>query len=367
MQFNDHISIRKVLGKFGDNEVREFARKANSVEFLSMMMEGKLQGDDFENQSVALGEAIWLSLDRPFYNVWPIAVELAPSVKLDLTFSSIEIPFHAIVLRFGRGHEPHRLKSALIFWPKGFGTIQAFCQFAGNEGELLTIQHAYQPDNKVEEWLENLTAHGSKVGADHHNAGLLLVRVVVFIGLLAKGDDMITPIVLAKDRSKYETTNDAEGKKWMEDRAARRAGRGYDIGKRLQLEKEKSPHFRNPHLCLFWTGEGRKVPVIKMRSGAVIQKVSMANVPTGFLGPETGDELVIDSDKTPRESFSKSRRFAILKRDGYRCQLCGKSQTDGATIHIDHRIPLAKGGANEDDNLWTLCDVCNLGKSASDL
>jgi len=367
MQFHGYISIRKVLGKVGDAEMREFARKSNSVKFLSMMMEGKMQGDEFGNQSVALGEATWLSLNRPFYNSWPIAVELAPSVKLDLTFSSVEIPFHAILLRFAKGHEPHRLKSALIFWPKGFGKIQAFCQFTGGEDYILTVQHAYKPDDKVEEWLENLSAHGHKVSNDHHNAGLLLVRLVVFIGLLAKGDDMITPIVLSKDRNKYEATDDPDAKQWMEDKAARRAGRGFDLGKRLQVEKDKSPHFRNPHLCLFWVGEGRKKPVIKMRSGAVIQRASMAEVPTGYLGPETDDDSEISPDKTPRESFSKTRRFAIMKRDGYRCRLCGSSQADGAKLHIDHKTPLAKGGSNEDGNLWTLCEDCNLGKSDSDL
>ena len=72
-------------------------------------------------------------------------------------------------------------------------------------------------------------------------------------------------------------------------------------------------------------------------------------------------------EKTPRESVSKSRRFEILKRDGYKCQLCGRSQSDGVTLHVDHRIPLAKGGANEDENLWTLCEDCNLGKSDRDL
>jgi 5-methylcytosine-specific restriction endonuclease McrA len=56
-----------------------------------------------------------------------------------------------------------------------------------------------------------------------------------------------------------------------------------------------------------------------------------------------------------------------MKRDGYRCQLCGNSQEGGAKLHIDHRTPLAKGGSNEDDNLWTLCEDCNLGKSDRDL
>lgn len=156
-------------------------------------------------------------------------------------------------------------------------------------------------------------------------------------------------------------------KKWLEDRAARVMGRGFDVCRQLELERERSPHWRNPHPCLFWIGPGRTEPIIKMRSGAVIQRVSMAEVPTGYLGPETDEEDILAPEKTPRESVSKSRRFEVFKRDGYKCRLCGRSQSDGVTLHVDHRIPLAKGGANEDENLWTLCDDCNLGKSDRDL
>jgi 5-methylcytosine-specific restriction endonuclease McrA len=93
----------------------------------------------------------------------------------------------------------------------------------------------------------------------------------------------------------------------------------------------------------------------------------MAVVPTGYLGPEKEDEALNTDDKTPRESFSKSRRFNIMKRDGFRCQLCGTTQQQGARLHVDHKISLAKGGSNEDENLWTLCEGCNLGKSTKSL
>jgi 5-methylcytosine-specific restriction endonuclease McrA len=40
---------------------------------------------------------------------------------------------------------------------------------------------------------------------------------------------------------------------------------------------------------------------------------------------------------------------------------------DGAALHVDHRLAVAKGGSNDEGNLWTLCDRCNLGKSDADL
>jgi 5-methylcytosine-specific restriction endonuclease McrA len=90
----------------------------------------------------------------------------------------------------------------------------------------------------------------------------------------------------------------------------------------------------------------------------------MAEVPTGYLGPETPEEDELSAQlKTIRESIPTRLRFDIMKRDGHRCQLCGLTPDDGVQLHIDHRVPLAKGGTNHVENLWTLCDRCNLGKS----
>jgi len=371
MQFHEYITFRTLTAHQGDEAGKDFARKVSSHEFRKRALASYGNGvnkddpEEFNRLSFALCEETWVALNRPFYNVWPVVVSLAPSVKLKLTFSQLEIPFHAILLRFARGHEPHHLRTAMLFWPKGFQVIQVFCHFADGADSLLTVQHAYEPEGIVEEWLTPFEQRGSPLPDYQQAAALLVVRLVAFVGLLSRGDDFITPIILAKDRIKYESSDEREVKRWIEERAVRRAGLGFDVGKKLQLAQDKSPHWRNPHLCLFWTGEGRTKPVIKMRSGAIIQNVSMAEVPTGYLGPEGDEEDQLDPEKTQRESISKRRRFAILKRDGFHCQLCGASSEDGTQLHVDHLIPIAKGGSNDDDNLWTLCDRCNLGKSDS--
>lgn len=65
-----------------------------------------------------------------------------------------------------------------------------------------------------------------------------------------------------------------------------------------------------------------------------------------------------------RASIAPRRRFDILQRDGFRCKLCGRSAEEhGVTLEVDHQQPLAKGGADDDSNLWTLCRDCNAGKS----
>lgn len=63
-------------------------------------------------------------------------------------------------------------------------------------------------------------------------------------------------------------------------------------------------------------------------------------------------------------SISPRRRYGILLRDGFKCSVCGRTAADdGVRLHVDHQQPVSKGGRDDDENLWTLCSDCNLGKS----
>ena len=64
-----------------------------------------------------------------------------------------------------------------------------------------------------------------------------------------------------------------------------------------------------------------------------------------------------------RSRMTNSLRYDILKRDGYRCKICGSKSCDDVKLHIDHIIPVSKGGTTDRENLQTLCDRCNSGKS----
>ena len=64
-----------------------------------------------------------------------------------------------------------------------------------------------------------------------------------------------------------------------------------------------------------------------------------------------------------RAMLSDEMRYDVLRRDGFRCVLCGMSAKDGAILHVDHIIPVSKGGKSELSNLRTLCEKCNIGKS----
>jgi len=68
--------------------------------------------------------------------------------------------------------------------------------------------------------------------------------------------------------------------------------------------------------------------------------------------------------KTKRKPMKPSLRFEILKRDDYRCQMCGDTAKEGAKLEVDHIHPVSKGGSNNPDNLQVLCRDCNAGKGA---
>jgi DNA-directed RNA polymerase subunit RPC12/RpoP len=67
-----------------------------------------------------------------------------------------------------------------------------------------------------------------------------------------------------------------------------------------------------------------------------------------------------------RKAIGKKARFEIFKRDGFTCQYCG-AVPPKVILHVDHIVPVSAGGGNEDDNLVTSCDGCNLGKGARSL
>lgn len=64
-----------------------------------------------------------------------------------------------------------------------------------------------------------------------------------------------------------------------------------------------------------------------------------------------------------RSLMTDSLRYDVLKRDGFRCVICGRTADDGVKLHVYHIKPVSKGGKTEYENLRTLCDQCNFGKS----
>jgi hypothetical protein len=69
-------------------------------------------------------------------------------------------------------------------------------------------------------------------------------------------------------------------------------------------------------------------------------------------------------DPEDRHGIPLGLRYRVMKRDGFRCAICGVSPatTPGCVLHVDHVVPFSKGGKTVFDNLRTLCEPCNLGR-----
>lgn len=59
----------------------------------------------------------------------------------------------------------------------------------------------------------------------------------------------------------------------------------------------------------------------------------------------------------------RKTKFTILNRDHFTCYYCGRTSfSDGMKLHVDHIVPLKKGGKDIAGNLVTSCAECNIQK-----
>lgn len=69
-----------------------------------------------------------------------------------------------------------------------------------------------------------------------------------------------------------------------------------------------------------------------------------------------------DTEASRLRSLSwEDLRRAIFRRDGYTCAYCGHRGTS-ATLEVDHRVPVSRGGTDDPENLTTACWECNREK-----
>ena len=66
--------------------------------------------------------------------------------------------------------------------------------------------------------------------------------------------------------------------------------------------------------------------------------------------------------KRDLEDFTPEQKEAILKRDGYKCVICGRGKKDGVELHVDHIKPRYLGGKSTIENGQTLCAQHNFIK-----
>ncbi len=71
---------------------------------------------------------------------------------------------------------------------------------------------------------------------------------------------------------------------------------------------------------------------------------------------------------TKREGIPNWMRRAVLSEaeydGGYVCAYCSTRPLELAEVHLDHRLPISRGGINHPQNLAVCCARCNMSKGA---
>lgn len=78
-----------------------------------------------------------------------------------------------------------------------------------------------------------------------------------------------------------------------------------------------------------------------------------------FIAPQV--IRMVDYATVPRRGVT-CNRLNLMRRDGQKCQYCGKRVT-GETMTLDHVIPRAQGGESRWENLVVSCYDCNQRKA----
>lgn len=115
------------------------------------------------------------------------------------------------------------------------------------------------------------------------------------------------------------------------------------------------------------TDDGIQVPNFQKHNGATAKnRADTARRVTKCRGKSSEEGVA-----KKREILPRPIREAVLKRDNHTCVYCSRpegkyfhpeTQSD-ASLHIDHVIPVVRGGSDDISNLATACAVCNLLKS----
>lgn len=78
-----------------------------------------------------------------------------------------------------------------------------------------------------------------------------------------------------------------------------------------------------------------------------------------YIGKRPRGEDVVGATRKKR-TIAMGRRMQIYERDGFRCCICGEMRQ----LTVDHILAESRGGGDEEENLRTLCRICNSRKGA---
>lgn len=140
----------------------------------------------------------------------------------------------------------------------------------------------------------------------------------------------------------------------------------------LSFFKEKDLKYRNLCCALFYDGLNIKEAMNKVgysQSKRAFEKFVKRKSQGNFCPADfkkawkyNHPEICLNRKRNKiRTPIPLRIRWQVLSRDNFRCISCGMTSKE-IILHVDHIIPISKGGNNDLNNLRTLCSMCNLGR-----
>lgn len=266
----------------------------------------------------------WIDGGKPYYNVYPAIIPMLTSLKLDMSGSYIKPPRGLKNLLLRLPDSNHSLRSNGVSVRTIFMSFQK-CMKSATIDDIVPRGLKFDPVGDITDDIAPYVSHGLVVGIDvgeiidgnpsclvklfpiderpleesinilrTHDSfydgiripgDLILncVRLCLTVCLLDDDAKLISPEVLSSDFDRYRCADD-DLRLRLVDKAKRRGKFGFVLGRDLEVV----PHVRRPHPALVWTGVGRSVPKIIMRSGSIVHRDKIRNVPTGYLKDNDG-------------------------------------------------------------------------------
>lgn len=133
------------------------------------------------------------------------------------------------------------------------------------------------------------------------------------------------------------------------------------------LARKKKGVVYNYSICKFchkeirWLGDYEQDQHIVDYRKRIAQREKQYIVNPKYLIGCIESSYFVEEDILGRTNISGKYRHFILRLFNYRCADCGATNQE-TRLHIDHIIPISRGGSNKKENLQVLCRDCNLAK-----
>lgn len=234
-------------------------------------------------------DTCWEVDRRPYYRIYPSLISMLTRLNLEkVRGCDISLPrgLRCLSVQFPLGHELH--DEVRTMWidhvdlDPAHGTTRGI-SIGLDHGEEQNSVPVYlircfplKETESIEESLDALPVSASLEYGKQLDDAIIrdAVRIACTVCLIGDDPELVRPEVLSKDEHRVNEDNVDS----LVERARRRGKIGWTLGKSIEV----IPHYRRPHPALVWTGTGRKIPKIVMRSGSLVHREAVVAVPTGY-------------------------------------------------------------------------------------